>query len=194
MSERWRRPFLRGERVFLRPAERDEVGLLATWMNDAEVMETLGGRAPQGDLAEERWFEQLQEEQGKSRWHFLICLRADERPVGIAGLHSVDQVNGKAELGVGICEPALWDQGYGTEASRIAVDFGFGELRLHRIYLHVFATNQRGVHVYKKLGFRLEGTGRRASYHHGSRHDVHVMGLLRDEWQAQTWTRTWERT
>ena len=48
MSERWRRPMLRGERVYLRPAERDEIGLLATWLNDAQVTETLGGRGPQG--------------------------------------------------------------------------------------------------------------------------------------------------
>ena len=184
---------LRGERVYLRPAERAEIGLMATWMNDAQVMETLGGRGPQGDLAEERWFEELQAEQGQSRWHFVVCLLADDRPIGSVGLHSVDQVNGKAELGVGIGEPELWDQGYGTEASQVLLDFGFGELRLHRVYLHVFATNRRAVQLYQKLGFHHEGTARQALYRHGSRHDVDFMGLLRDEWQRQPWARPWER-
>lgn len=183
---------LRGERVYLRPAEHHEVTLLATWLNDAQVTETLGVRGPQSDSAEERWFEELQAEQGKSRWHFVVCLRADDRPIGIVGLHAVDQVNGKAELGVGIGEPGLWDQGFGTEASQVLLDFGFGELRLHRVYLHVFATNRRAVHLYEKLGFQLEGTGREAVYRHGARHDVHLMGLLRDEWQQSSWPRTWE--
>lgn len=181
-----------GERIYLRPAERDEVELMATWLNDAHVTETLGGRGPQGDSAEERWFEELQAEQGKSRWHFVICLRADDRPIGIVGLQSVDQVNGKAELGVAIGEPELWDQGYGSEASQVILDFGFGELRLHRIYLHVFAANGRAMRLYEKLGFRLEGTGRQAVYRHGARHDVQLMGLLHDEWQQSSWTRTWE--
>lgn len=187
-----RRPILRGQRVFLRPAERDEVGLLAEWMNDAEVMETLGSRGPISDAAEEAWFDELQQAQGKTRWHLLICLHKDDRPVGVIALESVDGVNGQAELGIGICEPALWDQGYGTEATEVMLDFAFGELRLHRVFLHVFSGNERAVRVYGKAGFVHEGTKRESYYRHGRYHDTHVMGILAREWTALERPRTWE--
>lgn len=77
-----RRPILRSERVYLRPAERADISLLAEWMNDADVTETLGVRGSINEVAEETWFEELQKAQGTTRWHFVICLRQSERPSG----------------------------------------------------------------------------------------------------------------
>lgn len=187
-----RRPILRGERVYLRPAERAEIGLLTEWMNDADVAETLGLRNSISEIAEGTWFEELQKAQGATRWHFVICMREDERPIGVIALESIDNVNGQAELGIGICEPELWDQGYGTEATQVMLDFGFGELRLHRVFLHVFAGNDRALRVYEKVGFVREGTKRESHYRHGRYFDTHVMGILAPEWAALERSRSWE--
>jgi RimJ/RimL family protein N-acetyltransferase len=183
---------LRGERVFLRPAERDDITVFLEWLADAEIGEGLANRAPWSRAAEERWYDELQEAQGKSTWHFVICLRDGSRPIGFCGLEAIDHANGSTELGIGIGERSEWDKGYGTEAMRILLDFAFGELRLHRVYLHVFACNERAIHVYERIGFRHEGTARDAFYRHGRHHDMHVMGILRREWEAQERPRTWE--
>ncbi len=192
MADAERRPILRSRRILLRAAEPDDLPLFVEWLNDADVRETLGGSAPISAISEETWFEDLQKEQGKTRWHFTICLRGDGRPIGFGGLHSVDSVNGQAELGIGIGDRSLWNQGYGSEAVGTLLDFGFGELRLHRVVLHVFAGNDRAQHVYQKLGFSHEGTLRQAMYQHGRHIDVHVMGILRDEWSSGDRPRTWE--
>ena len=192
MADVERRPLLRSERVLLRPAEREDLPLFVEWLNDADVRETLGGGAPFSSMAEEQWFEHLQTEQGKTRWHFAICLREDGRPIGFGGLESVDVVNGKAELGLGIGDRSCWDKGYGTETMAILLDFAFGELRLHRVMLHVYQGNDRARHVYEKVGFVNEGTLRQALYGHGRYLDVQVMGILHDEWLAQDRPRTWQ--
>jgi RimJ/RimL family protein N-acetyltransferase len=192
MSDESARPILRGERVFLRPAERTDIPTFVAWFNDAEVIETLGGRGPMSLVAEEDWFDRLQGDQGKSRWHFVICLRGKERPIGTAGLESVDAVNGSAELGISIGDRARWDQGLGTEAVGVLLDFAFGELRLERVYLHVFVANERARHIYEKVGFQLEGTLRHGHYRHGQFHDLVLMSLLREEWLAQERSRSWE--
>jgi len=186
------RPLLRSERLLLRPAERGDIETIVGWLNDADVQETLGVRGPLSQAGEERWFEHLQEEQGKSRWHFVVCLRADGRPLGLAGLDRIDTINGAAEIGASISQSSEWDKGYGTEVMEMLMDFGFGELRLHRIRLHVFTSNDRAIHVYEKVGFRHEGTEREAFFRHGRYLDVHVMGILRSEWEAQDRNRTWE--
>lgn len=186
------RPILRGARVFLRPAEREDIPRFIDWLGDAVVSEGLATRAPWSRVAEEAWFDELQQTQGKSTWHFVICLRADGRPIGFCALHTVDHVNGSAELGIGIGEPDEWDKGYGTEAMGVLLDLGFGELRLHRVFLHVFDFNDRAIHVYEQLGFRHEGTKRQAYFRHGRYFDMHVMGLLAEEWTASDRPRTWE--
>ena len=55
-----RRPILRAEHVYLRPAEREDVPTFLRWLADAEVSEGLATRAPWSRIAEERWFDELQ--------------------------------------------------------------------------------------------------------------------------------------
>lgn len=58
--------------------------------------------------------------------------------------------------------------------------------------LHVYEGNDRGRRAYEKAGFHMEGTLRRARFSRGRHHDVHVMGLLRDEWEALPRPKAWD--
>lgn len=187
-----RRPILRGRRVFLRPAEREDVPTFLVWLADADVGDGLANRAPWSRAAEERWFDDIQPQQGQGVWHFVICLRQTGRAIGFCALHGVDLHDGAAELGIGIGETDEWDKGYGTEAMEVLLDFAFGELRLERVFLHVFDFNARAIRVYERVGFTLEATEREAYYRHGRYHDMHLMGILRREWEAGERPRTWE--
>jgi RimJ/RimL family protein N-acetyltransferase len=187
-----RRPIIRGERVFLRPSERGDLPLFVRWFNDADVLRNLAGNAPMSDAAEAAWFDRMLAAQGTTDYHFVICLLADARPIGTIGLHGLDLQNGNAEFGIAIGEKEEWSKGYGTDALRAICDFGFGELRLERISLLVYAGNDRARRSYEKAGFMHEGTLRRAHFGRGTHIDVHVMGLLREEWTAQPHRRSWE--
>jgi RimJ/RimL family protein N-acetyltransferase len=192
MNEAHARPILRGQRILLRPAERTDLPTFVSWFSDADVIETLGARAPMSQAGEEAWFEELRAAQGTSRWHFVTCLRSTGEAIGTAGLESVHAINGNAELGIAIGDRSCWDQGLGTETVEVLLDFAFGELRLERVYLYVMRFNERGRHVYERVGFRLEGTLRQAFYRHGRLHDVDLMAILRAEWQALDRRRSWE--
>jgi diamine N-acetyltransferase len=171
--------------VYLRPAERHDVPLFVRWLNDLRTTRTLLMFGPMSETSEERWFEQMLEHQGKDRWHFVVCRRADDRPVGVLDLHDVDLRNGSASLGILIGDPADTGQGYGSDALRALVGFGFDQLRLERIELDVFDYNEGARRVYERVGFRHEGTLRRAVYRDGAFHDIHRMAILRDEWSSR---------
>ena len=170
--------------IYLRPAERTDVPLFVSWLNDLRTTRTLLMIGPMSEVAEERWFDQMLEHQGRDRWHFVVCRRADDRPVGVLDLHEVDLRNGGASLGILIGDPADTGQGYGSDALRALVGFGFDQLRLERIQLDVFDYNEGARRVYERVGFRHEGTLRHAVYRDGAFHDVHRMAVLRDEWPA----------
>ena len=186
------RHLIRGERVYLRPAERNDIPYFVRWFNDAETASFLSLRAPMSIAAEEQWFERLQADNGKSRWHFVMCLLATGQPIGTIGLFDVDEVNGSAGMGIMIGEKSLWGKGLGTDALNALLDFGFGELRLERIWLEVNDDNLRGKRSYEKSGFKFEGTERHAMYRDGRHRDVDLMSILRDEWSALTRRRSWE--
>lgn len=82
-------------------------------------------------------------------------------------------------------EKAWWNKGYGTEAMRLMLRHGFETLNLHRIWLQVYANNQRGLRAYEKAGFQHEGIYREGHYQAGKYHDVFLMSVLRQEWDAQ---------
>jgi RimJ/RimL family protein N-acetyltransferase len=185
-------PILRGERVYLRPAERDDLPRFVEWLSDAETAHYLGPGAPLSLPLEERWFERMLEAQGRSDYHFVICLRETDEPIGTISLHGVDLANGSAAFGIAVGAKDRWGQGLGTDATNAIVDFGFGELRLERIELDVYDYNRRGRRAYEKAGFVFEATRRRAHFHRGQHHDVHVMSILRDEWLALPRARGWD--
>jgi RimJ/RimL family protein N-acetyltransferase len=185
-------PVIRSQRLYLRPAERADLPLFVRWFADAETSRYLALRAPFSLAMEEKWFEGMVERQGKTDYHFVACLVEDGRPIGTVGLHGLELENGKAEFGISIGDKDEWNKGYGTEAMNAICDFGFGVLRLERIYLDVYEGNARAIRSYEKAGFRHEGRKRHAHFSEGRYSDVLVMALLREEWLALERPTSWQ--
>jgi diamine N-acetyltransferase len=183
---------IRGAQVYLRPSEREDIPLFVAWLNDAETASYLSLRAPLSMPIEERWFERMLETQGKDAYHFVICSLADDRPIGTIGLFEIDATNGSAGVGISIGVRELWGRGLGTDAMNALLDFGFGELRLERIWLDVYEHNPRGRRAYEKAGFVVEGVKRHGIYRRGRYIDVQLMSILRDEWAALDRPRSWD--
>lgn len=175
-----------GERVFLRPLEAPDAELYRRWRADAAPMALAGwpDPAPMSLAQVEARIERLAKEQGDDIYDFLICLLADERPIGEVMLMDIDRRNGSAEVGIFIGEAEEWGKGYGTDAINALVGFGFGELRLERIWLEVWTENGRARRAYEKAGFVYEATLRNDRYEGGRFTSGDVMSILRDEWLA----------
>ncbi len=178
------KPIIAAGRVFLRPFERTDVEAYHRWCTDAEVVRLASLGRPLSRAEVERRIDRLAKEQGAELFTFVICLVDDERSIGEALLFGIDRAHGSAELGIFIGEPAEWGKGYGTDAVTALVDFGFGELRLERIFLNVWTENARAIRAYEKAGFVHEGTLRHDRYEGGRYTSGHVMAMLRDEWLA----------
>lgn len=183
---------IRGERVLLRAAERSDLALFVAWLNDRETTHFLTARAPMSLASEERWYERMVERQGTDGYHFVICRLDDDQPIGVTGLFDIDTADGNAGLGITIGEKSLWSQGYGSDALNALVDFGFGNLRLERIWLDVYDFNKRAQRSYEKCGFVLEGVRRHAAFRRGVYIDIHLMSILHDEWAGLARTKSWD--
>lgn len=148
---------LRGELVGLGPASRDIVPHWTRWMNDLDVTRTLavlaGGPLTRED--EEAWYDRMRGNQAEVL--FVIYELSTSRPIGTAGLHGVNHRHGTATFGIMIGEKECWGRGYGTEATRLTLDYAFSVLGLHNVLLTVYEYNRRGIRAYEKAGFRPIG-------------------------------------
>lgn len=114
----------------------------------------------------------------------LIETLGGER-VGACSLDGVQPRARTADLGIWIAEEH-WSEGLGTDAVRTLCRFGFREMNLNRIALHVYDFNARGIRAYEKVGFREEGRLRGAQFVDGRNVDVIAMGLLAGDLEEAT--------
>jgi ribosomal protein S18 acetylase RimI-like enzyme len=74
-------------------------------------------------------------------------------------------------------------KGYGSEAIRWVLNWGFQIANLHRITIEAFSYNDGAVRLYERLGFTLEGRKRKAVWFDGAWHDDITFGILEDDWR-----------
>ena len=169
---------IQGERIALRAIEPKDLPNYVRWLNDPTVLWYFGPYVPLSLVKEEQWYEgMLQDPRGRN-----FAVQFEGKHVGGAGFGSIDGRNASAEVGLFIGPPKLWDRGLGHDVLQTLVRFGFEQMNLHRIYLKVFAENERAIHLYEKVGFRHEGRWRQAEFRHGRYHDMLWMSILREEW------------
>ncbi len=173
-----------GEKVRLRPIEREDLPQYVRWFGDPEVRHHLAVYLPFSLAQEERWYEGLQERLAGGRDVILAIETMEGVHIGNVGLHSINWKDRSSELGIVIGEKGYWNQGYGTDTMHTMLRVAFEEMNLHRVYLRVDADNVRGIRCYEKCGFQKEGTLRDAVFRAGQYHDQLLMSILRPEFQS----------
>jgi len=168
-----------GERIFLSPRNLDDAALYAKWLNDPAVTVPLGGYSKNFTLEGVR--KQL-DDSNSTQWYSII-LREGEQLIGNIDLTDIKWEHRSAVLGVFIGEEANRGKGYGAEAVRLILNYGFHTLNLHNIALQVIASNEQAIACYKNVGFREFGRRREAEFHGGAYVDVVHMDILASEFK-----------
>ena len=78
--------------------------------------------------------------------------------------------------------PEHQGKGYAADATRLTVEYGFNKVNLRKLYLYVDEINEKAVHIYKKIGFQIDGRLREHYFVNGEYHDAFVMSLLRKDY------------
>ena len=168
---------LRGERIMLAPLRDEDSRTLFGWINDREDVLLSAPYKPVHAADHAQWFEAIRGRDDVVI--FAIRTLDDDRLIGSCQLHSIDHRSRSAELQIRLGEPDARGQGLGSEALGLLMRHGFDDLNLHRIWLRVFATNERAIGAYEKAGFDVEGRLRDGAYVDGNYADVVVMARLR---------------
>lgn len=77
--------------------------------------------------------------------------------IGNCSLYNIDHVKREAEVGITIGDRNYWDQGFGSDALQLLIDYAFNRLDLSRLYLKTLLDNQRAQRCFSKCGFRPYG-------------------------------------
>lgn len=170
--------FLEGDRVDLHTVEEEDIPFLQEMINDPAVRRYLNRSEPVNGPQEREWFE----EQVSGDDGVILLVVTDDGPAGTVGLGEQPNLIGSAEIGVSLAK-SHWNEGYGTEASRLLTDYAFRERPFHRVVAKVLDPNEGSKRIWEKLGFRHEAVHREATFADGEYVDVHDYAILASEWR-----------
>ncbi len=176
---------LQTERLVLRNFTKKDVRDLVEGLNNLEVSRTFGVVPyPYTRRHAHLWVDKCSEESRKKKrgsYQFGIELKSEGRLVGCIGLNHVDYFNEGASVSYWINE-RYWKKGIASEAMKLVIDFAFNKLRLRRLYLFAYDSNDASNNFAEKFGFELEGNLRQShkSKATGEIFNVNAYGLLND--------------
>ena len=114
------------------------------------------------------------------RW--AIALAADNSIIGIIELLRFDEETGICSFAYMIGDE-FWGRGYGTQALRVALDFGFGQMELSAVEADHMADNPASGAVMRKAGMEYVRTDAAKYEKNGSTQDAVVYRISRERWQ-----------
>jgi putative acetyltransferase len=110
----------------------------------------------------------------------IFVAELDGRVVGMAGLHvRPGKLRHSASLGIYVHDD-FHGRGIGRALMERLIDLADRWLGLLRVDLTVHHDNAPAIALYRKLGFVVEGTRRRAIFVDGGLHDVVMMARVRE--------------
>jgi RimJ/RimL family protein N-acetyltransferase len=179
-------PLLKGKKIYLRGLSiQDAKGNYPNWLNDPEVTKyNSHGETLYTQKMAEEYISMVTE--SESHYVFAIIENTTEKHIGNISLQALDRKARNAEFAILIGETSVHAKGVGEEAGRLLLEYGFTELKLHRIYCGTSSDNIGMQKLALKLGMRQEGVRRDGLTKNGSYADIIEYGILEDEYTQET--------
>lgn len=170
-----------GDRIYLSPRNTDDVEIFTEWMNDFQVSDYTGRSGYITTLGGEKAYLEANNE---SDGNFVIVTLDGDKMIGTVSLENFDYINRTATLGIFIGDENYRNNGYGTEAIRLILEFGFRYKNLQNIKLDLMEFNERALKCYKKCGFKEYGRRRKCKFINGKYYDSISMDILAEEFDG----------
>ena len=137
---------------------------------------------PDGLFDEEDAMHFVEENGGSEARNYAVLLKEGQRLIGHIVFHPWF---GDHTYEIGwVIAPEFRGHGYATEAAQAALQFGFAELRLHRVIATCQPENAASSRVMEKLGMRREGYFKKCIPRgDGVWWDEYVYAVLAEDWK-----------
>ena len=174
-----------GDRIYLSPkgVSDEETEKFTEWLNDFQVTDYTGMSGQIATLVGEReWLENAAKSNEKRI--FNIVSLNENKLIGTVGLERFNWIERSAVLGIFIGDQDFRNNGYGPEAIKLLLEYGFRYLNLHSIRLDLLSINERAHKCYLKCGFKDAGRSREQIFLNGKYYDKLHMDILENEFEG----------
>ena len=164
--------------MIIRPVTKDDLEWLREQRNRPEINFYFNQYDFISKEEQNEWYEK---DVLTKKFYAFIIEDTSFKKIGYVGLKTLNWILRSAEFSIFVI-PEEQKKGYGKEALREILRFGFENLNFHRIYSTVFDFN-KAIEVYKKVGFEVEGMLRDTCFKKGRYWNSYYISMLEDEYK-----------
>lgn len=174
-----------GDRIYLSPkgVSDEEITKFTEWMNDFQITDYTGRSSQIMTWQSEKEYLEKATKNNENKNFNIIDLKSDKL-IGTVGLEKFNYIARSAVLGIFIGDSDYRSNGYGTEAIKLLLEYGFKYLNLHSIRLDLLSINERAHKCYLKCGFKDTGCSRESIFLNGKYYDTLHMDILENEFNG----------
>jgi RimJ/RimL family protein N-acetyltransferase len=152
------------EKIIIKPLRHSDIDNIMTWVNNPEVVKNFQHFSKKFSRKDEAvHIKRMLASKNDFVFSFFSAEggsasggeKKNDIYIGQGGIHQISWENKLGRLSLFI-KPEFQGHGFGQTALRLLLAQGFKNLKLHKLWLIIWASNKRGIHIYKKLGFKQE--------------------------------------
>ena len=154
-----------GKKTVLERPKKEHLDKLLEWRNNPEFRQYY------------REYREISIEQQTKYWeekmlgddsieYFVIKPTNENIIIGVVGLTYIHRIYRTAEFAITVGHGEYRGGGYGSDALRTVIKYGFEQLNLNRIWCEVYSNN-KAIDVYRHIGFKDEGILRQTVFKNG---------------------------
>ncbi len=153
---------IKGEKIYLRAVELEDLDKLYVWENDPEVWSVSLSSMIYSKFILKEYIDNAAKsiyEMGQQR--LMICRSSDDMPIGTADLFDFDAQNRRAGVGILIYDKEDRGKGYASEALKLIEWYAVKAYDMNQLYCNVVDNNEASKTLFSKMGYSLCGCKKR---------------------------------
>lgn len=148
---------LKGEKVYLRALEPEDLDFLFAVENDEEFWKVSATSTPFSRYMLKQYLENSHRDIFEVKQLRLVICENDDTAAGFIDLFDFEPQHGRAAVGILIKDEFRRSKGFGSEALNLLIKYCFRRLELHQVYAHVGVDNSASRILFENAGFLPTG-------------------------------------
>ncbi|WP_062060554.1 GNAT family N-acetyltransferase [Aquimarina longa] len=144
---------LRGENIYLRALEPEDLEFIYSIENDEQIWEVSSTQTPYSRFLIKQYLEHAHKDIYEVKQLRLVICSNDDVILGLIDLFDFNPTHNRAGVGILIVEKSNRGKGYGAEALGLVKEYSFTHLHLHQLYANISEDNSVSIRLFENKGF-----------------------------------------
>ncbi|HLF52729.1 GNAT family protein [Flavobacterium sp.] len=170
---------LKGENIYLRALEPNDLEFVYALENDETIWEVSNTQTPYSRFLIRQYLENAHQDIYEAKQlRLAICKEEDFPAIGLIDLFEFDPKNNRAGIGILIGSNENRNQGIGSEALGLLIQYAFHQLNLNQLFANIDVENESSISLFTKFGFEKIGVKKQWNLVDGKYKDEALFQLI----------------